>query len=308
MKKVDIFEIEDIGFPLLMKQVVESNFTGILFVNRNNWRKGLIFNSGNLCVIQSNKPEELLGNLLVEKGLIGEDENEASLRKAKIEMKKQGVALLEMGFVQPHEIRHSLKHQLETRLLDIFAWYAATIKKIEKPGINKSPELSREEFAGLIRKGVMEYTPFSQITNALSAYADARPKPGPNSLPRDMDIDMQKIFHYRVSELLNFGQDVPRALLGHYCTGLITFDEGRNKGLLDKLSSRLKEIKDQDPFKVIGVDQNISDSGLQRAYMKIIKANHPDNYSYANDPEVNRLANKIFTGIKKAYSEIKSAR
>ncbi|MBN1636694.1 MAG: hypothetical protein JW920_09275, partial [Deltaproteobacteria bacterium] len=227
-------EIEDIGFPFLMKHIIESNFSGILFVKRNHWSKGLIFNAGNLCAIQSNKSEELFGNLLVEQGFINEDENAISLKKAKIEMKKQGVVLLEMEIIQPDVITHALRHQLETRFLDIFAWYAATIQKIKKPDIDKRPELSNEEFSNLIRKGIMEYTPFSQIITALSQYQDMRPRLLRNSFPRDMDNDIDNIIHYNISEAMHFGQNMPRALLGLFCTGVIAFEKEKHTYLVDK--------------------------------------------------------------------------
>ncbi|MBN1635403.1 MAG: J domain-containing protein [Deltaproteobacteria bacterium] len=300
----DTFKIEDISFPILMKDLVESSFSGILFVSNEKWRKGLILNTGKLCAIQSNNPDELLGNMLIKMGIINEEENEASLKEAKIEMQKQGVILLGKGIVQPEEISYALKQQLETRFLDIFTWESGNVQKIEKQTIDKTPELSNNELARLIRKGVMEQASFSLVIDALSPYADARPRRKTDSFPGDIGVDIDEIDHYKVSEILLFGQDMPRALLGLYCTGVITFEESKFKALIDKLRKRLREIKDRDPFDILGVDRDFSDGGLKRAYIKIVKANHPDTYSYADDPEVKRLANEVFTEIQKAYNTV----
>ncbi|MDI9527012.1 MAG: hypothetical protein QM299_08365, partial [Pseudomonadota bacterium] len=65
-----MFRLEDITFPLLMRDTIDSQFTGIIFVSAEEWKKGLIFRDGILCAIQSNKTEELLGNVLVSLGYI----------------------------------------------------------------------------------------------------------------------------------------------------------------------------------------------------------------------------------------------
>jgi len=75
----NVFKLDDVTFPLLMKDTIDSQFTGIIFVSSGQWKKGLIFKDGLLCAIQSNKTEELLGNIMVSIGSITEEENNQSL-------------------------------------------------------------------------------------------------------------------------------------------------------------------------------------------------------------------------------------
>jgi tetratricopeptide (TPR) repeat protein len=303
-----LLHFEDMAFPLVMKDVIETGFTGIIFVSDNKWKKGLILNKGMLCAIQSNRTDELLGNTLVNMGLISEDENLRSLNTARLERRKQGIILLEMGVIQATEINEALRHQTESRLLDIFSWESGTVQKVAKIDINKNPELNKAELSRLIRKGVMECTPFSTIISALSPFADAVPKVASDTSPADIGIDMEYIRKYTVSEILLHGQDPSRALLALYCTGEVSFEESKFKSLIDTLRQKLKDIKDKDPFQVIGVDKLISDGGLKRAYIKIVKENHPDTYSYADDPDVKLIANEIFTEIQKAYNAVNKVR
>jgi hypothetical protein len=304
----NMFKIEEFPFPLVMMDVIESQFTGILFVSTAQWKKGLIFKNGNLCAIQSNRTDELLGNILVGMGIISEDENNLSLNTTRLERRKQGIILLEKGLVQPMEINEALRVQTEKRFLDIFSWESGTIQKVYKDEVNKLNELSKTDMARLIRKGVMEYTQFSGVITALSPFADAIPKVMIDTLPGDIGIDLDVLGLYTVSEILLLGQDPSRALLSLYCTGDVSFEESKFKALIDTLRQKLKTIKDQDQFQVLGVDRQISENGLKRAYIKIVKANHPDTYAYADDPEVKRLANEIFTEIQKAYTYITKLR
>lgn len=298
------FRLEDITFPLLMKDVIDTRFTGIIFVSRGEWKKGLIFKEGALCSIQSNKPGELLGNTLVEIGIITEEQNEKSLAQSRLERRKQGVILLEMGLIQPKEINEAIKRQLATRFSDIFSWESGTVQRVAKNQISKAPDITRNEFLRMVRRGVMAFTPFSAIIAALTPYAETRPKKLADDFPPDLGITVGNVDQFKISELLLLGQEPPRALLSLYCTGLVSFEESKHKALIDSLGKALNRIRNKDPFQVLGVDQTISDGGLKRAYIKLVKSNHPDTYAYADDPEVRRLANDIFTEIQNAYTKV----
>jgi tetratricopeptide (TPR) repeat protein len=294
--------LENHPFPILMKEIMEAKFSGIVFLASEQWRKGLIFNEGRLCAIQSNKPGEFLGYILIGLGKISAQDNASSLEKARTDRVKQGYILLERGLIQPDDLAHALRHQIEKRFLDIFSWKKGTIQQVQKT-IDKSPELGLEELAFLVRKGVKELLPFSSVIDAFSPYAGARPKQMKDDLPKESGIDMQKITPQTVSEILLIGQETARSLLGLYCTGYVCFEESEHQALIEQLKKTLKEIKEKDPLAVLGVDNTISDGGLKRMYIRLVKANHPDAYSHVEDTEVKRLANDIFTEIQKAYDE-----
>ncbi|MRR14441.1 hypothetical protein EG833_03235, partial [archaeon] len=304
----NVFRLEDITFPLLMKETIETRFSGIVFVSLDEWKKGLIFKDGVLCAIQSNRTEELLGHFLVDMGIISEEENEKSLTVSRMERRKQGIILLEMGLVDSKEITEALRGQLLKRFIDIFSWERGSVQKVVKSQIDKTPDITRNEFLRMVRKGVMENTPFSTVIAALSPHADTMPKKLVMDFPVDLGLTIDNVDQFKVSELLLLGQDPPKALLALYCTGLVSFEESKHKALIDNLRKTLRIFKDQDPFHTLGVDQSISDGGLKRAYIKLVKANHPDTYSYADDPEVRRLANEVFTEIQKAYTTVQRVR
>lgn len=304
----NVFNLEDITFPLLMKDTIDALFTGIIFVSSGRWKKGLIFKEGTLCAIQSNKTEELLGHILVQMGTITDIENEKSLEQSRLERRKQGIILLEMGLIEPKEISEAIKRQFATRFIDIFSWTNGSIQKVVKDKIDKNPDITKNEFFRMIRRGVMENTPFSTIIAALTPHADAMPKKLAETFPPDLGVQIDNVDQFKVAELLLLGQDPPKALLAVYCTGLVTFEESKHKALIDNLRKSLRTMKDQDPFQVLGVDQGMSEGGLKRAYIRLVKSNHPDTYSYADDPEVKRLANDIFTEIQKSYTAVMRSR
>ncbi|HQP30227.1 MAG TPA: tetratricopeptide repeat protein [Deltaproteobacteria bacterium] len=304
---MDQFRLENIPFPLLMKDLLESRFSGIVFLNNETIRKGLIFNDGRLCAIQSNKPDELLGHILVQMGKISEEDNAMSLEKARTDRVKQGYVLMEKGLIQAPDVSEALTLQFEKRFLDIFGWKGGAVQKVAKQ-IDKTAALGAEELAALVRRGIMEKLPFATVVNALSPHAETRPRPLREDLPKDIAIDIDRVVVSSVAELLLLGPEVSRSLLALYCSGLIVFEQSKHKALIEQLKQTYRELQDKDPYGVLDVDSSISEGGLKRAYIKMVKVHHPDAYSYADDPEVKRLANEIFNLIHRAYSEIQRLR
>ncbi len=64
-----------------------------------------------------------------------------------------------------------------------------------------------------------------------------------------------------------------------------------------------------DPYLILGVDEDISDVDLKRAYRRMAAANHPDRIIARGLPqELVALANHKMAMVNKAYAEIKKVR
>lgn len=80
-------------------------------------------------------------------------------------------------------------------------------------------------------------------------------------------------------------------------------------GLSEREFKRLKTahlgLASDDPYLILGVDEDISDNDLKRAYRRIAGANHPDRMMAKGVPqELMGLANHKMAMINRAYSEI----
>jgi tetratricopeptide (TPR) repeat protein len=301
------FRLEDITFPLLMKDLIEDKYSGILFLSRDQWRKGIIFKEGRLCAIQSNRADELMGYILIEKGYITHEQNSVSLEKARIDRIKHGASLISLGYLSQAQLTEALIVQIEKRFLDIFDWQTGTVQEVPKI-INKNPELTMDELSYLLRKGITERYNTSSAIAALMPYAAVKPKPLKEDLPKGISIDIESIEKQTISEIVLKDPKTAVDVFALYCSGLITFEESKHKALIDKLNGKLTEMMKKTPYELLGVDTNVSDDVLKRAYIRLVKDNHPDSYAYASDVEVKDLANDIFTNIQKAYSDIQNER
>ena len=84
-------------------------------------------------------------------------------------------------------------------------------------------------------------------------------------------------------------------------------------GFSDREFSRIKAShlgrSADDPYLILGVDEDISDSDLKRAYRRMAAANHPDRLTARGlPPELMGLAHHKMSMINRAYADIKTAR
>ncbi len=64
-----------------------------------------------------------------------------------------------------------------------------------------------------------------------------------------------------------------------------------------------------DPYLILGVDEDISDSNLKKAYRRMAAANHPDRLvARGLPPEMIKIANHKMAMVNRAYGEIKKIR
>ncbi|WP_051279778.1 molecular chaperone DjiA [Hellea balneolensis] len=102
--------------------------------------------------------------------------------------------------------------------------------------------------------------------------------------------------------------------------GIVTEDEmsflvrvGEIFGFSDREFRRIKIAHmgraSDDPYLILGVDEDISDVDLKRAYRRMAAANHPDRMVARGLPkELMKLANHKMAMVNKAYAEILAAR
>lgn len=102
--------------------------------------------------------------------------------------------------------------------------------------------------------------------------------------------------------------------------GIVTEDEleflvetSRIFGFSEREFSRIKAAHlgraADDPYLILGVDEDVSDEDLKRAYRRMAAANHPDKLlARGLPPELARLANHKMAMVNRAYAKIRKDR
>ena len=93
---------------------------GILTVTDKNVRKNIYIEDGYIIFASSNKEEDRLGTLLVKEGKITPEQCDKSLKLSKEIGKRQGLTLVELGYLAPKDLFNELKHQMKEMVLGLF--------------------------------------------------------------------------------------------------------------------------------------------------------------------------------------------
>lgn len=115
-------QLEDTSFAQLLGLAYGARVTGSLMLRKSSVKKIVYLQHGTPVFVKSNLIEETLGRIMTKERLISPQENEAAIERMKVEGRKQGEILVEMGAISPHNLEFALERQLEVKLYDLFTW------------------------------------------------------------------------------------------------------------------------------------------------------------------------------------------
>jgi len=116
-------DLKDVGLPRLLHLIYKMrDRTAALDISRKPIKKRFFFQNGIPVGATSNILGEVLGRLLIEEGVISQEQYEKSLEAVLSEKRKHGEVLISMGLLTPEELEKFLALQLKRRLLKIFGW------------------------------------------------------------------------------------------------------------------------------------------------------------------------------------------
>jgi hypothetical protein len=111
--------------------------TGVLFLKSGKIKKAIYFYQGIPVDIRSNKKGDLLGNMLVDDGVINQKQAAESHQLAEKENILQGEALIQMGVINEKERDEALDRQWAIKIIETFNWkegeYIFKKEEVEKP-------------------------------------------------------------------------------------------------------------------------------------------------------------------------------
>ncbi len=96
--------------------------TGILTIEKNNTRKSIYFNNGNMIFASSSDSNDLFANMLLRAGKITAECHNKSVYLLGQTGKRIGAILVELGYLTPRELFLELKNQTREIILSLFEW------------------------------------------------------------------------------------------------------------------------------------------------------------------------------------------
>jgi hypothetical protein len=115
-------ELLSTPLPNLLLDLYRARFDGRLLLIQERAEKTIRFQKGEPMVADSNLASESLGVRLMDAGRITRDDHNQVSAHMRAKSCKEGVALLDLGLIEPKELFAALKDQVRSRIIDCFAW------------------------------------------------------------------------------------------------------------------------------------------------------------------------------------------
>ncbi|RKX29477.1 MAG: hypothetical protein DRP47_01690 [Candidatus Zixiibacteriota bacterium] len=128
--------LKTVSFPDILQLLSTGKKTGILSVETATRKKEVAFKDGNIVHAASvNSSEDLLGNMLVNRGRISKSDLERAITLHRQTGRQLGTTLIDMKIFDKAEIAEVLKQQIEEIVYNLFAWQDGdfTFRENEKP-------------------------------------------------------------------------------------------------------------------------------------------------------------------------------
>jgi PAS domain S-box-containing protein len=105
-----------------VRHVAEESKSGILRLRSSAGQKHLIFDGGHLVAVTSDSDDTLLGQLLLDAGIIDESQLHAALEAHRSSGSPLGSSLVKLGLATQHDIEEILRAKTKRELADAESW------------------------------------------------------------------------------------------------------------------------------------------------------------------------------------------
>ena len=121
-------DLESDSLPEILATIHSHAVPGVLECTREDVSKCVYFATGDIIFATSTDREESLGESLLRDGLITDDQLRLSsdeLRRAP--GRRHGTVLVQMGFLEPHELGSAVRKQVQAIVWSLFAWDSGSV-------------------------------------------------------------------------------------------------------------------------------------------------------------------------------------
>ncbi len=304
-----------------MRKIYSENLSGTLAVSDENYQKNIYFKNGSILYADTNLIQERLGEILFKAGMITRQEFWNIHKMIEGKNQKIGKLLVENKVLTEREVFQGILLQIKSIVLSLFFVNSGKWNFEEKAPVVPDDSKFDINLAKIIYEGAARY-----IQN-LNIYINQYFSKSPRVL--DMSEKIKEVlpeklvkFHKSLSKFINkSNEEIPVELgisekkyweniLPLFLLGIVDFEtieikeeDRKNIEKIVGLYNRIKEEK-LNYYEIFGLKSDASSEDIRNSYFDFAKKYHPDRIANAPDPELNEMANFVFSEINRAYDTL----
>lgn len=307
---------------LYLKDIYFHSRGGQLIFRHDHVQKFLFFHNGSLVSAKTNQPQELLGEVLYRLGKI-EDKVHSSIDLYKEPKKKLGEVLVMKGLISENELQEGLRYQMREILLNTFSDLNGEFKFQEREDLVDQEYEIKINIPLLIEEGVRRMEDNPAIKDF---FENESPFPKSKRFFYSLTEEEKEILEsikgdVSSASILQKSRFHPevfwKTLYLLFSLDLIDISEEDRKpdssGAAKKTSIGDKEnniadalalsknLSNLDHYQLLGVEASADQIEIKKNYFRLAKKFHPDLYERDLPHEIKSVIDAVFEQISEAY-------
>jgi hypothetical protein len=314
----------------ILLDIQRSDMTGILEIRHDPVCKQIFIKGGTIVFAASNHVEDRIEEVLLRSGKITNDQYYQIADLSNKTGKSTVKALVDLGFIEPHDLFVAFKQQFEEMILGLFQWEEGRVAFIEGP-------LPADISALKLSAANMIFHAIKRI-NSPGYFHSVCPPPDtilyyseePINLFQDIQLTEQDRYvlslidsKVTIREMLavsSLGDSMTRKIL---CALLSTRmivpigtehipdqsiikmirepREGVDGKFVAKVEDIFRRLASTDYYSMLGIDHKASPDEVKKAFYRCARAFHPDRHFGVNSEALKAKLNAIFVFVNDAY-------
>lgn len=329
--------LDQTPLPLLIRAIWAEERDCALELKMRQLEKRINFEDGHPVGCSSNLLHETLGKYLVEKGKVPEADYNKLLAEASAQGLQMGNFLVAKGILTPFDLYKQLQANLAIKILDAFRWQGAHWKIINdaeraQTSVRMSPAqliwtgvgqmpfetvMAQLDFDGSKQFAVtpeghkeLRKLKLSAKDQRLITVLKSRPT-FPEMVEQsqlDMEVVYRRIYSLTVMGYVDFAENVSDAppaeeaaqaapVVAHHGIAFADDDDAAKNALMTAFLAH----RSQDPFTMLGVDENVQAAALRKAFLGIADKFSPVRF---NAPELKEKAEALLSAAARSYGAL----
>ncbi|MGE5893809.1 MAG: DUF4388 domain-containing protein [bacterium] len=329
--------LRDYSIAKLLIYINRNRLTGTLIVKTPRFTKKVFLVKGDAIFASSTNEDDRLGEMLIKAGKITVEQYEKSVELLKKTKKRQGVILVELGFLAPKDLYWGVKYQVREIICSIFLLEdgeyefvkenvssdeVITLKmsmgnliyegirridnwtkiRVEMPGMNEVLMLSNDPFS------LFQNIELSQQDKKILSLIDGR-----KTIKEIIDsswigsFEALKILYVLFSiGLIVKSDEIGAKTAGVSVDDLLSelSDEGRP--FARKVDEYLQKIATANYFEILETDHDADGQIIKKNYYRLVKEFHPDKHYDSEDTALKDKLTTIVDRVSLAYAHLNS--
>ena len=332
--------IRTISLPTILVYLSRKRKTGTLVITTSAFIKKVYLLKGDCIFASSTYEDDRLGEMLIKAGKITVEQYDESVKLLKETGKRQGVILIELGYLTPKDLFWGVKFQVKEIIHSLFLLEDAEYDFIEEEIPAHEVITLKMSIGNLIYEGVKRIDNWTRIRNEMpNTDTVIRLSIDPVSLFQNIELSPQdrKMLSLidgtkTIKELIDSAWigsfEGMKTLYVFWSIGVLeektrvtkTTEEKRDtvsledilqpvaedeKAFMRKVDKMYLNLNGMSPYQLLEVDENKDEEMTRKNYYKLTREFHPDRYFNSADPTLKDKLTVIFDALTHAYTVLK---